>query len=54
MAGGFAGNASALNFLQDRFCGRGPDEWFGVLVVGSEVILDGGDEFGYRAEAAAA
>ncbi len=48
------GGAAALDFFKDIGSGRGPDEGLGVLVVLSDVILNGGDEFVHAAKNAAA
>ncbi len=43
------GDAAAGDLGEDVFGGRGPD-WLGVVVVGVEVDLDGGDQIGHRVE----
>ena len=43
----FEGDAAAGDLVEDGFGGGGPDEGFGVVVVGVEVFLDGGDEVGH-------
>src|ERR1700712_385474 len=39
------GNPSAGDLGEDLLSGGGPHEWFRVVVVGFQVVLDGGDEF---------
>ena len=39
------GGATALDFFEDAGRGRGPDEALGMLVVLSDVVLNGGGEF---------
>ncbi len=44
------GGAAALDFFEDVGSGRRPDEGLGMLVVLSDVVLNGGDEFVHDAE----
>ena len=48
------GGAAALDFFEDVGSGGGPDEGLGMLVVLSDVVLNGGDEFVDAAKNAAA
>ena len=47
-------DAPAGDLGEDVLAGGGPYEWFGVVVVRGEVVLDLGDEVGYGVEHAAA
>ena len=38
------GGVAALDFFEDAGSDRGPDEGFGMLVVLSDVLVNGGDE----------
>ncbi len=46
-------DTSSSYLLENRVSARCPHEWFGVVVVGSEVVLDRGDELGHACEHAA-
>jgi len=48
------GDPSAGDLGEDLLGGGGPDEWFWVVVVGFQVVLDGGDEVVYAVEYASA
>ena len=50
----FEGDPAALDLLDDLVGGGGPDEGFGVVVVGVDELLYRVDEFLDRGEAAAA
>jgi hypothetical protein len=41
------------NAVQNEFCGGSPNKWLWLLVVGRDVIVDGGDEFVHVLEYAA-
>ena len=48
------GDPSAGDLGEDLFSGRGPDEWFWVVVVGFQVVLNRGDELIHAVKHAAA
>src|SRR3977135_1683443 len=50
----FEGDASASDLGEDLFGGGGPEEWFRVVVVHAEVVLDRGYQVGDAVEGAAA
>jgi hypothetical protein len=33
--------AESFNFVENRVCGRGPDEWFASVVVMRQIVVDG-------------